>query len=706
MTTYICKCGRRVKKSSSADNTGNRLKGYGPGHECYGCPYAMPWGGNEWNETAKRFVQDIKGYECRMSRTLSYGSLFIGSIKDKCTCSVFSLDFDFLEQISAWVKDTFSQGELTGGFSRDKIRPTDYSHNGRYCCTFVCAANKKGISAKAALLARFFNPDGSRKGMTPQQEMEKILADIKKAKEGFSCAPAQTAAAAATTEGPAVEAEETLTTSESAEDASALTPAVSPQACGSAPTPSAQCSDSATAAESQTAASPAAPEGSSPTTEKADAVSGSDAPGNATGKNAAPSAGSGSSSDKYLTFIPESMAPKFDYSGLSDQTVADLHLAEKEYQNGKKMAARGYIRMGEAVGIAHDVLVANCDKHNNQYSEDNFRKWCLSIGITKDTAYRLLKISSMFESSSPRQQDILQELPPSLLYAAAKPSAPPELVEQVKSGDITTYKEYQELMAQLKAEKERADSAEAHLGAANADINELAERVQKAEAERDKARADQLSTAKDCNRLGLKASQEKDRADKAEAREEEAWKLQSKAEARAKDAENQLSGSRKVAEAAKLRADKLQEENAALKKQPIAAVVDEEEVERRAKALAHQWDKEELDRLAAEKAWGLADARNSELAKDNTALRKQLATLQARANDNTQADFETANYCASLFRSAWDTCKGSYSRLTGEDLESTFQTLCGALNSIMEEASLLCRQPADYDGGAADEPDV
>ncbi len=352
----------------------------------------------------------------------------------------------------------------------------------------------------------------------------------------------------------------------------------------------------------------------------------------------------------------QSMAPKFDYSGLSDQTVADLHLAEKEYQNGKKMAARGYIRMGEAVGIAHDVLVANCDKHNNQYSEDNFRKWCLSIGITKDTAYRLLKISSMFESSSPRQQDILQELPPSLLYAAAKPSAPPELVEQVKSGDITTYKEYQELMAQLKAEKDRADAAEAHLEAANADITGLKE---------------QNGKLKEC-------------ADAAEAREEEAWKMQSKAEARAKNAEGQLSGSRQVAEAAKLRADKLQEENAALKKQPIAA----------------------LDRLAAEKAWGLADARNSELAKDNTALRKQLATLQARANDNTQADFETANYCASLFRSAWDTCKGSYSRLTGEDLESTFQTLCSALNSIMEEASLLCRQPADYDGGAADEPDV
>ena len=45
----------------------------------------------------------------------------------------------------------------------------------------------------------------------------------------------------------------------------------------------------------------------------------------------------------------------------------------------------------------------------------------------------------------------------------------------------------------------------------------------------------------------------------------------------------------------------------------------------------------------------------------------------------------------------------NYSRLVGEDLESTFQAICGTLNSIMEEASLLCRQPPDYDGGDRDE---
>ena len=367
------------------------------------------------------------------------------------------------------------------------------------------------------------------------------------------------------------------------------------------PTPSAQCSDAATAAESQTAASPAAPEGSSPTTEKADAVSGSNAPGNATGKNAAPSAGSGSSSDKYLTFIPESMAPKFDYSGLSDQTVADLHLAEKEYQNGKKMAARGYIRMGEAVGIAHDVLVANCDKHNNQYSEDNFRKWCLSIGITKDTAYRLLKISSMFESSSPRQQDILQELPPSLLYAAAKPSAPPELVGQVKSGDITTYKEYQELLAQLKAEKDRADAAEKSaqnarkenayfkelVKSAEAQTHKDAEKREEAESRYESALAD-ISGLKEQNAQLQQSYHDADESRiAANLQRQKAEAERDKAEARAKNAEGQLSGSRQVAEAAKLRADKLQEEKAALKTQPIAAVVDEEEVERRANQRAH-----------------------------------------------------------------------------------------------------------------------
>lgn len=518
MTTYICKCGRRVKKSTDASTTGNRLSGYAPGHECWGCPYAMPYGDFQWDESARTVSRETRGYECRMSKTLTYASEFAGSIKDKCTCRVHSLDFDFLSQVSAWIKDTYPDREIFDSFSKD-IRASDYGSDGRYCLTITCTQNLKGVAAKRELFGQFFNLDGSRKDMTPQQEMEKILADIKKAKEILSCAPAQNADAAVTTAENAVPTATaaTPTISESGADASASTPATSLQNCESAPAASAGGSSVSTA---------------------------------------------GAMQDKPLTTVPDAMRPAFDYSGLTDQTVEDLHFAEDEYRHGKQMAERGLVHMGNAIAVAHDALcgvVAQCDnsKHGNR-GDDTFRAWCVSIGITKDTAYRLLQVSALLDGSSPRQQKILKELSPTLLYAVAKPSAPQELVEKVKNGEVTTNKAYQELL------KEN----------------------QQLRTERDKARADQLSTAKDCNRLGLKVSQEKDRADKAEAREEEAWKMQSKAETRAQEAEKQLEGSRQMAEAAKLRGDKLKAENDALKKQPITAVVDKEEVERQAREMA------------------------------------------------------------------------------------------------------------------------
>ena len=518
MTTYICKCGRRVKKSTDASTTGKRLSGYAPGHECWGCPYAMPYGDFQWDESARTVSRETRGYECRMSKTLTYASEFAGSVKDKCTCRVHSLDFDFLSQVSAWIKDTYPDREIFGSFSKD-IRASDYGSDGRYCLTITCTQNLKGVAAKRELFGQFFNPDGSRKDMTPQQEMEKILADIKKAKEILSCAPAQNADAAVTTAENAVPTATaaTPTISESGADVSASTPATSLQNCESAPAASAGGSSVLTA---------------------------------------------GAMQDKPLTTVPDEMRPTFDYSGLTDQTVEDLHFAEDEYRHGKQMAERGLVHMGNAIAAAHDALcgvvqLLDNSKHGNR-GDDSFRAWCCSIGITKSTAYNLLQVSALMDGSSPRQQAILEALPPTLLYAVAKPSAPQELVEKVKNGEVTTNKAYQDLL------KEN----------------------QQLRTERDKARADQLSTAKDCNRLGLKASQEKDRADKAEAREEEAWKMQSKAETRAQEAEKQLEGSRQMAEAAKLRGDKLKAENDALKKQPITAVVDKEEVERQAREMA------------------------------------------------------------------------------------------------------------------------
>lgn len=190
----------------------------------------------------------------------------------------------------------------------------------------------------------------------------------------------------------------------------------------------------------------------------------------------------------------------FDYTGLDDQTVADLHLAEREFSAGKKLAEMGLRRMADGVAIAHDALCGASPNlglaHNNQFSEDTFRRWCASLGLAKTTAYRLLQVAQLFDASSPQQQKILQELSPSLLYAAAKPSAPAEAVAAVKAGDITTHKEYQEMVARLKSETARADAAErdarsekdrrsaaeARLDATLADLDAERKRADEAEA--------------------------------------------------------------------------------------------------------------------------------------------------------------------------------------------------------------------------------
>lgn len=589
MTTYICKCGRRVKKSTDASTTGNRLSGYAPGHECWGCPYAMPYGDFQWDESARTVSRETRGYECRMSKTLTYASEFAGSIKDKCTCRVHSLDFDFLSQVSAWIKDTYPDREIFGSFSKD-IRASDYGSDGRYCLTITCTQNLKGVAAKRELFGQFFNPDGSRKDMTPQQEMEKILADIKKAKEILLCAPAQNADAAVTTAENAVPTatEATPTISESGADASASTPATSLQNCESAPAASA---------------------------------SGSSAP------------------------MPS--APGFDF-GADDETNALLLQDAQTFITGNMariMAAKH----------AHDLTA-------NHY-KGSWGKWCTAVGISRDTGENMVRVAEQFGNIQLEGKSILDVQPLKLLYAAAKPSTPTQVKQAVFSGDITSYKEYQDLLAQIKAEKERADAAETR-------EEEAWSMVSKAQDEAQTAKSDLEVALVDLNGLteqNAKLQQSYHDADEgriaARLQCQKAEGERDKAEERAKNAED------------------------ALKKQPITAVIDEEEIDRR----------------AAEKAWGLADARNAELAKDNANLKKQVAALRSRINDDAQADFEQANYCASLMRAAWDNSKASYSRLVGEDLESTFQTICGTLNSIMEEASLLCRQPPDYDGGDRDE---
>ena len=354
-------------------------------------------------------------------------------------------------------------------------------------------------------------------------------------------------------------------------------------------------------------------------------------------------------------------APSFDF-GADDQTNALLLQDAQTFITGNMariMAAKH----------AHDLTA-------NHY-KGSWGKWCAAVGISRDTGDNMVRVAEQFGNIQLEGKSIFDVQPMKLLYAAAKPSTPEEVKQAVFTGDITTYKEYQEALAQIKAEKDRANAAEAErdklLGAQNR-AAWAESHIQDVEAQRDAALADVQGLTEQNARLNAEK-------EKAVQSYNEMYESRIAANLQRQKAEAER-------DRAEARAHKAED---ALKHQPIAGVVDEEEVDRR----------------AAEKAWGLADARNRELQEENDRLKKNSAQLErrmkamtSRMDDLGQTDFETANHCPEAMLAIWNSCKGSYSRLTGEDLENTFQYICNTLNSIRQEAALLCRQPEGYDGGA------
>lgn len=350
-------------------------------------------------------------------------------------------------------------------------------------------------------------------------------------------------------------------------------------------------------------------------------------------------------------------APAFDYSGLDEQTVNDLHLAEQMYTSGRKLAEMGLRRMADGVSIAHDALcvtiATKCRNGKGAFSdsEKTFGSWCESVGLNRKAAERLLQVAKLFDSSSPRQQQVLEELSPSLLYAAAKPSAPADLVQAVKSGDITTHKQYQDLLKEN--QQLRADRVNA-LNAAAA-----------AEAARDAALADVNGLHEQNRQLQAAATGAQESYRTAHKNEDSALRRATEAEQRAKEAEKQLAGARQVADAARMRADKYQREAEAAKAQPVAAAVDEDEINRRAHTLA--------DELTAP-------------------LRSELEAAKAAAATPEQIELDTRNAYDSLLlagramQNAWKSVKPQLAKLPPDTRAGAINQLTNTLTEIQTEA--------------------
>lgn len=523
----------------------------------------MPWGPTEWDHTRHAMVTDVKGYECRMSPTLEYRTELRGHLDDKMTIRITSLDFDFLECVSDWVKEHYPNGELSGGFSRDRIRPAEYVDEGRYRYTLACSQNKKGIAAKRALWAEFFDETFHRKDMDADAEKQKILRDIEQGKAAAHKDAAATdketktmliyrdpatgwlyrvspqpengiyamqyrdpansvvwkpditwntnavyrdrehlqeglearakrdgwelVSSPVSSEAPEVVDEgEEYSPCDTCRCPDCIDSSCPQAGCDKTdggfgcfapyeecPAPAEEtCSDERLEEEIEkcknqsarngdvaaTTAGSAAPEPAETSTTPTDANT-LLAPGCPAD---AGSATQGLSAAGPASLEAEPEATSFDYSGLDAQTVATLHSAENIIRSARKEYV---IKVADAVGMAHDELleVRNSDVklYGNRYTEDTFIAWCKFVGISKSTAYQLLQVSNLLESSTPNEQKILKQASPSLLYAAARPSAEPEAVAALKGGDITTHKQYRELEAQLKAEREAREKAAA-----------------------------------------------------------------------------------------------------------------------------------------------------------------------------------------------------------------------------------------------------
>ena len=344
--------------------------------------------------------------------------------------------------------------------------------------------------------------------------------------------------------------------------------------------------------------------------------------------------------------------PVFDYSGLDEHTTDTLHWAENRIRASRR---KYVIDVAETVAIVHDTLcgtvVQNLDNGQFVPKEEAFRRWCESIGISKSTAYNLLQVNVLMAGATQEERNTLASASPSLLYAAVKPSAPADLVQAVKSGDITTHKQYQDLLKEN--QQLRADRVNA-LNAAAA-----------AEAARDAALADVDGLHEQNRQLQAAATGAQESYRTAHKNEDSALRRATEAEQRAKEAEKQLAGARQVADAARMRADKYQREAEAAKAQPVAAAVDEDEINRRAHTLA--------DELTAP-------------------LRSELEAAKAAAATPEQIELDTRNAYDSLLlagramQNAWKSVKPQLAKLPPDTRAGAINQLTNTLTEIQTEA--------------------
>lgn len=339
-------------------------------------------------------------------------------------------------------------------------------------------------------------------------------------------------------------------------------------------------------------------------------------------------------------------APRFDFSPLGELSGQAAE-ADQQFDLHYGAAQDEYLISCIYLARIH-ALTAKAGR----YGGGTWTKWYESKGLSHGSVTKMVQNGEAFNSSTVDELKQLPNLTRKDLNLIARSGCAEQLT--AAAGDS---QRVQELLAQLKAEKDRADSAEKSAQNARKENAYFKELVKSAEAQthkdaekREEAESRYESALADISGLKEQNAKLKERADSAEAREEEAWKMQSKAEARAHKAED------------------------ALKHQPITGVVDKDEVQRQAEALSRK-DVQEARRQAAE-----AQARLRQYQEDAEGL---LAPAQACAQ---QAQF-IADSVRAMYLNWFGSAVAADASLA--QMGTPLYAVCGEIMSSLEEENTI-----------------
>lgn len=448
MTTYICKCGKEIQKNSTSSTTGNRDV-----ESCAGCPYIV---------NAQYYKDDkcISIPECRMSESIRYDSKISGRLDDRNSVSVYSLDFSFLSAVQARASEI--HGVITDSKKLPEARPSEYAECGRYRIGYQFMQNKIGQAAKESLWNTFFNEQGCRLDLKANDEKALVLKAID---DGIGKVSKETKTQ------PCV----FYDNSNGEHICHACTKTIFQM--GDLKNPCEKCESGGPAADCRAyylrhiEENNVLPEDIDLFHSDIDIIRAyyqkhvlhEEAKQEAAAVNENEILQEPNITPTDLATMDDrgDALTAFDYDILDDDIASRLHgITERIVSARQSYIVEMAKLVSEAHGLLCDTVVPQWDNGTFTKKEDAFCAWCTSVGVSRSSAYRLLDVSKLLNASTEDELSNLQQAPATLLYAASRKDAPAELVDAVKSGDITTNAEYQQLKKALEDAQTQREAAE------------------------------------------------------------------------------------------------------------------------------------------------------------------------------------------------------------------------------------------------------